>query len=398
MSYLGWGLVAWLLVTLVPLVIVIIIGTTKILVSRRVRVTGNRSSPGLSVEIVIPLKGRLPGQEAVLESLLEQRYTNYHLVFVLESDDDAGNVMVDDLCRRYAHARKVIAGTTDACAQKNHSLIEGVRNLKPDTEVIVFCDSTNAAPPDWLEEFTEPIRSEEAEAVTTFRAFDPRPETLAGVCQAVYASFILILLMIKPKPWGGATGIRRRTFDALNVLEVWSCTVVDDLVLGNVLDEAGVEVRMAPGSLLKSPLAAQTVQGFLAYLDRQILFPKFTNPGIWFASLVVMLSLTMAITAALVLAVVYPLGLVQPVAGWVLYPFLGVFGLTILVLRSINPFSISVTKWVLAFVPLLCLASFVFLRSVFANHIDWHGRRYVPGKGGVVVCTTFHSSGDKIRP
>ncbi len=397
MSYLAGGLILWFLLTLVPLSTVLVVGMMRIRTVQRRRVSTDRTIPILPVEILVPLKGRMPEQESVLKSLLEQRYSHYHLVFVLESEEDPGNAMVDELCNRYSHARKVVSGVTDVCAQKNHSLVAGVSNLRPETEVIVFCDSTNAAAPDWLEYFTTPLRSGAAQAVTTFRAFDPRPATLAGVCQAIYASFILVLLMIKPKPWGGATGILRRTFEELKVVEVWSRTVVDDLVLGNILDQAGIEVRMTLGHLLESPLPNQTVEGFLGYLDRQILFPKFTNPGIWIATLTVIVSLTLALFASLAVCILFPLGYGQmPVAG-ICYAFLAILGLSVFALRTTTPFRVSAVKWGAAFLPLLCLASFVFLRSIVVNHIDWHGRRYHPGKGGVVVDTTCLTTGNKLR-
>jgi len=230
MSYLVGGLVLWFLLTLGPLFTALVVGLTRIRTDKKHRVRTGRTIPNAPVEILVPLKGRIPEQETILKSLLEQRYPNYHVVFVLESEEDPGNAIVNELCEGYSHARKVISGISHECAQKNHSLVAGVRSLRPETEMIVFCDSTNAAAPDWLEYFTAPLRAGDAQVVTTFRAFDPRPATLAGVCQAIYASFILILLMFKPKPWGGATGILRRTFETLDVAKVWSHTVVAGLV------------------------------------------------------------------------------------------------------------------------------------------------------------------------
>jgi len=397
MSYLVGGLVLWFLLTLGPLFTALVVGLTRIRTDKKHRVRTGGTIPNAPVEILVPLKGRIPEQETILKSLLEQRYPNYHVVFVLESEEDPGNAIVNELCEGYSHARKVISGISHECAQKNHSLVAGVRSLRPETEMIVFCDSTNAAAPDWLEYFTAPLRAGDAQVVTTFRAFDPRPATLAGVCQAIYASFILILLMFKPKPWGGATGILRRTFETLDVAKVWSHTVVDDLVLGNILDRAGIEVRMTPGHLLQSPLPNQTVEGFLAYLDRQILFPKFTNPAIWFATLIVILSLVMALILSLATCILFPLGYADMYVAVICYVFLAMSGLALFALRATNPFRVSAVKWGAAFLPLLGLASFVYLRSIVVNHIDWHGRRYRPGKGGVVVRATYLSTGNNIR-
>jgi hypothetical protein len=155
--------------------------------------------------------------------------------------------------------------------------------------------------------------------------------------------------------------------------------------LGNTLDSAGVKVCMAPHNLLKSPLHGQSVKGFLGYLDRQVLFPKFTNPGIWAATLAFHLNLTLAILVAVFMAVLFPAGQVGALCGWLSYGFLMATILVALVLRWTNPCPVSVKQWLICFLPCILLSAFVFLRSIFRNYIDWHGRRYWPGKGGIVL-------------
>lgn len=292
---------------------------------------------------------------------------------------------MDRLRERHASARKVISGIAVSCAQKNHNLLAGLRSLKPNTEILVFCDGPNWADRGWLHRFTKPLRNGDCQVVTTFRVFSPDPATLGGVCQAIYASFIRLLAAIKPTPWGGATAIRRDTLERLNIADIWSRTVVDDLILGNALDRAGIKVRMDPHDLLKSPLPRQSIQGFLSYLDRQILFPKFTNPGIWAATLVLHLNLTFAILVAALTGVLFPAGRVNALCGWSSYGFLMATAMVALVLRWTNPAPVSLGRWLLSFLPCIFLSAFVFLRSIFRNYIDWHGRRYWPGKKGVVI-------------
>jgi hypothetical protein len=285
---------------------------------------------------------------------------------------------------------------SNTCAQKNHNLVKGIAELRSETEIVVFCDSTNAAEPDWLKNFTAPLRAGEGEVVSTFRAFAPDPENLSGVCQAIYASFVLPLAISKPKPWGGATGIRRKTLESLNVAEAWSRTVVDDLVLGNILDRAGVKVLLDPVHLLRSPLKNQTFRGLVSYLDRQILFPKFTNPWIWITFLVSAVSLTGAAFLAAVNAVLFPMCYVESLVGWLSWGFLGASVFIVLQLRRSYPVPISWKKWMAAFFPTICLMCFLFVRSIFLDHVDWHGRRYYTGKGGVVLCTGFESGAERV--
>jgi hypothetical protein len=285
----------------------------------------------------------------------------------------------------YKKARKVISGVSECCAQKNHNLVEGVKHLRPDTEIIVFCDSTNEADTHWLRDFTRPLRAGSAHAVTTFRAFDPQPETVAGMSQAVYAACIVVLNASRPTPWGGATAIRRQTFDMLHVSATWASTVVDDLVLGNILRKAGLGVHFDPGLLLRSPLHRHTFRGLLAYLDRQILFPKFTNPLLWSSALICSVNLTIGLVVSLAMAALFPLGSVNLAVGLVSSGALALSVLAGLSLKTLNPYPLSVFRWLFSIPPLLLVGSFVFVRSIFLRKIEWHGTRYYPGPSGVVL-------------
>lgn len=344
----------------------------------------HKTAPAFPIEVFVPVKGAFPDQERVLNSLLEQNYPSYAVTFVVEDESDPANRVVDDLCRKHAHGRKAVSGVTFSCAQKNHNLVQATRALKPETQILLFCDSTNWASPDWVEHLTMPLRNGTAEVVTTFRSFEPEPETVGGVCQAMYAAFLVLLQVNKPMPWGGATAILRETFDRLSVRDAWSDTVVDDLILGSVLEKAGIETVVDAAALLRSPLKNQTVQGFLGYMDRQVLFPKFTHPVMWLQSLFFIVNVSVAAAVTLVLGILFPMGLAGPIAGCASYVFLLLLTGFVMVLRWVTPVSVGFKNWMLGFLPCLTLTTYVFLRSVFRSHIDWHGRRYWPGRHGVV--------------
>jgi ceramide glucosyltransferase len=387
MNYLLGPMALWLAITALPLLIVILIGLAKIKLLRRPGEV--ESGPFLTVEILLPIKGISADQKTILESLLQQNYPSYGVTFIVESQEDPAAELLTKLCLSHSHARIVVSELATGCAQKNQNLIAGLKVLRPETEIVVFCDSSNLADPGWLSRFTAPIRRGECQVLTTFRAFRPEPPTIGGVSQAIYAALVLTLTLVSPKPWGGGTAIRRNILDRLNVVETWSHTVVDDLVLGNLLAGIGVKVYMDPGSIMTSPVKNQTISGFLAYLDRQILFPKFTNPGIWLATLIIHMNLTIATIVAILISIFYLCGVVDSSAGLPSLFFLGSLVIIGLLLREINAFYISIWNWLTGFLPCVLLAAFVLARSIFRNYIDWHGRRYYPGKKGLVLKTRF---------
>jgi cellulose synthase/poly-beta-1,6-N-acetylglucosamine synthase-like glycosyltransferase len=376
-------MILWFIITAVPLISLALYGLIK---SGLFKPASDwESGPFPFVEILIPIKGISPNQEAVLEGFLNQDYPDYRVAFLIESDRDPAAGLLRELAQQHDNCTIVVSDLATGCAQKNFNLVAGLKQLQHNTEIVIFCDSTNEPDMNWLARFTRYLRQGKAQAVTTFRQFRPNPETIGGVCQAIYGTFILTLVLVKTKPWGGGTAIRREILDRLNVVEVWSHTVVDDLVLGNLLDRNKIGVYMDSASMLVSPLRNQTVAGFLAYLDRQILFPKFTNPAIWCATLLIHMNLTLAIVVSIATFALSLVGLCSYAAGSASALFMAGFGLIAFLLWRLSSSAISLKAWMMAFLPCIFLSAGVFLRSIFRNYIDWHGRRYYPGKDGRVL-------------
>lgn len=388
MSCLSIAYTIWLAVTVMGFAVIIAVGARQI---SRLRSADHPREPDSfyrPLEILVPVAGQFPGQRAILSTLLEQTYPAYHVIFIVESEHDTANGVLDELCSAHARARKVVSGISSVGAQKNYNLIAGVAALRPDTEIIVFCDSTNGADPGWLERFTRPLLASDTQVVTTFRTFRAIPETVGGVSQVMYGAFLRILASIRPKPWGGATAIGRDTFHRLNVVDAWANTVVDDLVLGNLLEEAGIAVRMDPFNLLTSPLLRQSIPGFLQYLDRQLLFPKFTNPEMWISTVVGVINLGATLTAALLGVACLGTGIVSSSVGGVSLAYLVGMSANLWFVHRVDSSPISFGRWLWNFIPLVWCGTYLCVRTIFRDYIDWHGRRYHAGRKGIVLRVT----------
>ncbi len=337
------------------------------------------------VSVCIPLKSAFPGQRGLLLSLVEQNHPDFEVVFILENEHDGAKSVVDDICREFSHCRTVISGPASTCAQKNCSLIAGLRSLPPHTEIVVFCDGNSRAAPDWLVSMTEPIEMNRFEAVTTFRAFHPDPPTVSGVCHAVYASFITLSKTFFPKPWGGGTAVRRETLDALDMIDLWGRTVVDDMVLGNALDRAGIKVKMDGAHLLVTPLKDTSFKGFMDYLGRQVLFPKFTNPGIWLAGLVLAINTTLVFLAGVVLLISSVTALHFSPAACVVVVFWAIVLLLAYGCRWGTPVSLPYGPWLISVFLTVFLGTWLCVRSIFQKAVVWQGRIYEACREGVVL-------------
>ncbi len=379
----------FIIVTTISVVFLLILGLLRLFLATRSASARPEAVDYPLLEVLVPVKGVTSFQEMVVDSLLDQSYPNYKISFIVEDEKETSLPLLQTKCRSHSHCKILIAGTSESGGQKNHNLAFASGLMDPDTKIIITCDSSNLARPHWLESLTLPIRSHQALAVTTFRTFHPNPLSLAGTCQAVYGSMLSLLIAVKPKPWGGATAIRRDVFDDLHVRTAWLETVVDDLVLGNLLEEAGVEIQVSPDSSMETPLSSQSLKGLLSFLRRQILFPKFTNPGVWLSSMLWQFMMSASLVISLFLVGDSLLNRSLNPGALVALGYLAALLGSFLVLNALNPHGVRLLPWLIASVATLAVTTYVYVHSLFVDHIDWGGKRYYCGPKGVVK--RFHA-------
>src|SRR5260221_6098154 len=75
-------------------------------------------------------------------------------------------------------------------------------------------------------------------------------------------------------PWGGTLAIRRATFDAAGLLDQWSRSFNDDIVLGAAVSRLGLEVRFVP-SLLMIEDGESPIQKVRSFIFRELMHLKF---------------------------------------------------------------------------------------------------------------------------
>jgi cellulose synthase/poly-beta-1,6-N-acetylglucosamine synthase-like glycosyltransferase len=378
-------IIALIVLTTLSVVFLLILGLLKLVLAGNSRPDAPHTLPAPFIQVLCPVKGVSDSQDVILRSLLNQSYPNYIVSFIIEDEFDPIWPSLQRLGADYPRVEVLISGRTSLCGQKNHGLAFAAGRVRSETEIVVTCDGNSIARPDWLDSITRPIRQGTAAAVTTFRTFNPKPATLAGVCQAIYGAFLSLLIAIAPKPWGGSTAIKREVFDRLNVSGYWRQTVVDDLVLGNVLSDSGEKICFSLESVMETPLTRQSFTGFIGFLDRQILFPKFTNPGVWISSMIWQFMLTVTFMASLWFVGTgvfhWSAGLHVLVSAFFLFAFFG----AVLILNRINPHSVPKAVWLVSVFPLMALLTYVYLRSIFSDYIDWSGKRYHCGQRGLVT-------------
>jgi cellulose synthase/poly-beta-1,6-N-acetylglucosamine synthase-like glycosyltransferase len=234
--------------------------------------------------IIVPCKGLEPDFEHNIGAFFAQDYRDYELIFVTESEADPAHAVLTQLIRESHPAWLVVAGEAQDCGQKVHNLraaIEMLDTVDRRAEVIVFADSDARPAANWLTDLISPLGDKKVGATTGFRWYLPvRGRLWSALLSAWNASAVTLLGERSSFAWGGATAIRRETFEKLRIKDRWQGALSDDYVLTHVVKSAGGRIKFAPSCLVATHADASFGE-LLEFTTRQMTITRIYAPRVW---------------------------------------------------------------------------------------------------------------------
>ncbi|HKU77175.1 MAG TPA: glycosyltransferase family 2 protein [Pyrinomonadaceae bacterium] len=326
------------------------------------------------VSVIAPGRGLEPGLRENLQTLLEQDYPRYEVLFVFDRADDPAIQIIGHGSSRLA--RTIIAGPATDSGQKVHNLRVAVTEVDPQSEVLVFVDTDARPAKDWLKHLVAPLADETIGASTGYRWFVPNRGGIASRLRGVWNASVASALgsdTAKNFCWGGSTAIRRTTFEKVNVSERWRGTVSDDFTITRVLKEAKLPIHFTPHCLVAS-VGDCDFKELFEFTTRQIKITRVYAQHLWLPLLlgsalfaivffggVILLILSPSLVLLLILLVIFTLGATKSFIRW----------------RAINS---SLNRDLLAHIFLWPFASLLYLYNAivagFSQRITWRGITY----------------------
>ena len=337
----------------------------------------------------IPVAGDHPAIPASLRSLLQQDYPRLLPVCVTATSDDPAVAVIRALREEFPELRHVVAGKAAACGQKNFNTLRGIAAVGAEADIYVFCDSTHTARPDFVRQLIWPVACGETAFSTGYHqvvAEDHSPVTLAyEIC--VMLMRLLQSAALFTQPWGGAMAMSRPAFERYDIAAFWKDKVVDDCSLAALLLRHRLPVRACPHALLDTPARAHRMDTWRAWMDRQVLFLKFCVPAQWWllGLLAFVMTLPPVVSAFAVLG--GATGVMPARGAWLTLGgaiHLGVLGWAMLGWRELSPRPVAALAWLKGFALASGMFARVYVDSLRADSILWHGIRYFVGKEGAV--------------
>jgi len=336
--------------------------------------------------LIVPCTGDTPQMRQALGTLLAQDYPGLRIVFAVAGEGDPAAAAIAGLIRDEPRARLVIAGQAVACGQKNHNLLAAVSALGSEADIFVFCDSTHLARADLVARLAAPLALGQAKLAAGFHQIVPGDDSLPVLAMAwtVLAVHMLQAAPFLSQPWGGAMAVTRATFEENAVADLWSRTIVDDIVLVPHLLRKGIRCLPVAEVCLDTLLTGFTGRAWRAWWFRQLQYLKFCTPPLWAAANLGIL----ALAAPLVLAPAYLLaaclGLAGPAMGAAGAGHLAALCLLMNAYRPLVPGKPKFFAFIKAGFAFLGATAWLYAKTWTTNVMSWRGIAYEVAWGGVV--------------
>jgi len=283
----------------------------------RMRVLDDRLS--VSVALVLPATGALPGLEDLLAALSAQSLKPRRLIVSVEAREDPAYRRVAALAEQFPqlNVELVVAGLSPLRSQKCTNLLAALAQLDADDAYIVLLDADIRPQPWWLAMLVAPLAAGRADLVNGYRWPVPTRISLGAVLVAAIDRAVAVLPRVRwTRPaWGGSLAFTRNALAALDLPNTIGHSLTEDLPIGDRAAQMGLRMLTRRAIRPPTPLAGD-LRDVWRFARRQYQLIRLYRPGLWcFAAFVVTTDLPariallsnvlgwgLALTALLVLA------------------------------------------------------------------------------------------------
>jgi cellulose synthase/poly-beta-1,6-N-acetylglucosamine synthase-like glycosyltransferase len=255
------------------------------------------------VTVILPCCGVDERLHQTVERLGQQNYSDYEIIFTLESEQDPAYAAIAKWTEGWKgpRCRRVVAGLTQHRSQKIHNLLAAVEVVAPDREVLVFLDSDAVPFADWLGDLVAPLAEADVGATTGFRWYCASGGLANGIRSIWNAASVTLIRDEKRNfCWGGATAIRFERFKALDIAGRWQRALSDDYQVTKAVRDAGLIIRFVPQALIPSH-DRTTLRGFWQFARRQLIITRICGPAIWWTGFFMCNNIVIGATAVALL-------------------------------------------------------------------------------------------------
>ena len=373
------------------------------------------------VAIVLCLRGPDPTLNECLTSLLKQRYPNFDLHLIVDSDEDPvipiatlALQTIDSTIDVHWHT---VANPGSNCSLKCSALVTAVTFLEskdPKPDIIAFVDADALVDLDWLNRLVAPLSNSfngnssrvasnstvAVGATTGNRWFEPTDNNLGSQFRAAWNAAALPQMQIYQVAWGGSLAMKLETIQKCDLLSRWSQAFCEDTMLADVLRDHGLSIQRVP-ELIVVNQESTTLLPALGWIERQLLTVRLHHRA-WFFILLHALMGGFCFFAPLAFVMTTFIEN-QTFAIWAALAWCVQLCLNIGILEFIRQLNVSVIREsalkptnsngifskVVVAITLQAIYPFLAIGVAFRRQVSWRGIDYRIGGGGEIEMLNY---------
>jgi hypothetical protein len=381
----------WLILGLLGLLVVEQVGAVLIFRFACLRgLTEARDAFSPPALVILAVRGVDASLGECVRALLRQKYSEYYVRVVLDSDDDPARDVVERVCGEVGadHLEiQIIRERRSTCTLKCSAVYEATENLPDRIGVVVTVDSDIVPHETWLRELVAPLANPRVGAAMGNRWYAPLQDQWGSIVCYLWNAAVVVSMYFNRVPWGGSLAMDAAILRSSNLRERWTKAGCEDVPLFAVLFKMGRRLVFVP-SVLMSSREECTLAECLRFINRQFVWARLYHPVAWWGGAILYGITMLTLLASLALGLRAPFdgrwvpaaALVASAIGFVVIQALLLVILERLARRLMNGRAEAACRLGLklfAGIPLSqALTPLMFLRSLFTREIGWRGITY----------------------
>lgn len=233
--------------------------------------------------VILCLRGNDPFLSHCLDGLMNQDYPGYRVKIVIDHIDDPAFGFVNEYLAQHAHphcevsVRELDPGT---CGLKNASLVQAMRSVDAETEVIAWLDADVVPHRSWLREMVTPLKDPQVGIASGVRWYAPPNANPGTMIRHAWNTAAMVQMISLEIPWGGSIAMHRSVFQHPLLSENLLKMLWDDTGLKAIARSLNKEVAFVPAATM---LNAESIPfgSCFKYVTRQLLNTRFYHSKWW---------------------------------------------------------------------------------------------------------------------
>jgi cellulose synthase/poly-beta-1,6-N-acetylglucosamine synthase-like glycosyltransferase len=182
--------------------------------------------------VLLSVRGCDPSLDKCLRGLLDQTRINYHVYVVVDHISDEAWGRVQHVKREFDTQDRLTILELDkpfnSCSLKCSALVQVIRELPEETELIVLTDADVIPHQEWLMQATSPLCDPKVGVVTGNQWFEPAGDSPGSLLRTLWNAGALVPTAVLANPWAGSCAMRLSDVRNAGLIETWKQSIVDD--------------------------------------------------------------------------------------------------------------------------------------------------------------------------